>query len=653
MATRHLHLFRRGAVYYWRCRLPARLARSLGRDVLCRSLRTTNPALARRRAKRLSIGVETLADHLDRLAVARRRPPSASDLNKILWDLYFDVIEAGERSRASRALGENPYVAEPPENEEQWDAYPVQPEDRAEGLRGSLQMNDYREAEAVINRMLAERKLAPPPPSEDYRRFLRNAMYTLAAAYDADTELEEGRLPVLRHPLFPAQATDAMSPLHPSARHSRLRISEAADQYLTFKQDSRRTRAATASEQRGFVRLFIDLFGDSVCLQVQRPDASAYRDMLLVMPANYGRGRYQGMKAADCIAVRRDIQQALRREGDIVHVNGWRMTREEATAATSPMSRATINKHLDFFSGLFRWLEQKHFQGLVNPFRDLRFSRSETEADASVRYPWKPDDLAKLFASPVWAGCVDENRRAKQGDRVFEDHRFWVPLIALFSGLREGEICGLGIDDIGWNEAAGCWTITLAGPDGGDARVQGRKHKTAQSRRVVPVHDELIRLGLPRYVEAARAAGHERLFPVLQMSGARQSYAVQFTKWFNRYRDDIGLGGPLRDFHALRHNFTTALDPHLEHDRKLKQRIIGHKTGLDTLDRYWHLDPANLRPLVNQVVHGVDLSHLYPANQPKREMLFHDGSRAEGRRRAAKAIEAKNARKIPREGAAA
>jgi integrase len=584
--------------------------------------------------------------------VARRRLPSDSDLNRILWDLYFDVIEAGERDRASRREGENPYVAEEPQNEEEWNAYPLQPEDRAIHVRGSLQMNSYLEAEKIVNKMLAARGLKEPPPTDDYRRFLRNAMYTLAAAYDADTALEEGELPELRHPLFPAQSTDAISPLHPSARHSRLLISEAVEEYLSYKQTARRTRAATAGEQRGIARLFTALMGDSVCLQVRRQDAAAYREMLLGMPANYGRGRYQGLSPADCIAVRRDIEQALKREGEPVRVNGWKMTREEAEAAACPMARGTINKHLDFFSGLFRWLEEQYFQGLQNPFRGLRFSKADAEADASTRQPWSADDLAALFASPVWRGCIDENRRAKQGERVFEDHRFWVPLIALFSGLRESEICGLAVDDIEWHEGAGCWTITLGEPEGRGSRIGSRRHKNQQSQRVVPVHDELIRLGFERYIRAVREAGHERLFPVLQPTGARQSYGIQFTKWFNRYRADIGLGGPLRDFHALRHNFTTALDPHLKHDRKLKQRIIGHKTGLDTIDRYWHLDPAVLRPLVNKVSHGLDLSHLYPGNQPHRETLFHDGSRAEGRRRAAKAIKAKKARNTAR-GAAA
>lgn len=60
MSTRHLHLARRGAVYYWRARLPQTLRDALGRTSLVVSLRTKEAAPARRRARSISAAIDRL-----------------------------------------------------------------------------------------------------------------------------------------------------------------------------------------------------------------------------------------------------------------------------------------------------------------------------------------------------------------------------------------------------------------------------------------------------------------------------------------------------------------------------------------------------------------------------------------------------------------
>lgn len=47
MSTKHLHLVRRGAIYYWRRRLPSDVGAILKRTHYVRSLRTAEPTLAR------------------------------------------------------------------------------------------------------------------------------------------------------------------------------------------------------------------------------------------------------------------------------------------------------------------------------------------------------------------------------------------------------------------------------------------------------------------------------------------------------------------------------------------------------------------------------------------------------------------------------
>ncbi|MBP1184177.1 hypothetical protein [Methylobacterium sp. PvR107] len=66
---------------------------------------------------------------------------------------------------------------------------------------------------------------------------------------------------------------------------------------------------------------------------------------------------------------------------------------------------------------------------------------------------------------------------------------YWFPLIALFSGARRTEIAQLKIGDIRQGDG-GIWYLDITN-EGADQNL-----KTVSSARSVPVHRELIRLGL-------------------------------------------------------------------------------------------------------------------------------------------------------------
>ena len=83
----------------------------------------------------------------------------------------------------------------------------------------------------------------------------------------------------------------------------------------------------------------------------------------------------------------------------------------------------------------------------------------------------------------------------------------WLPLIALFTGMREAEICQLRAANI--QEEDGITFINVAEQD-------GTKLKTEAAIRKVPVHSELISCGLLEYVEHVRTQGHRQLFPRAQ-----------------------------------------------------------------------------------------------------------------------------------------
>jgi hypothetical protein len=61
---------------------------------------------------------------------------------------------------------------------------------------------------------------------------------------------------------------------------------------------------------------------------------------------------------------------------------------------------------------------------------------------------WQRGDLVRLFKTPVWTGCKSAHRRSVAGPEIIRDEKFWLPLIAVFSGARQEEICQLHVTDV-------------------------------------------------------------------------------------------------------------------------------------------------------------------------------------------------------------
>lgn len=79
MTTGHVHLFRRGAVYQWRRRLPPVIVSILGRSHFSKSLNTSDLKLARIRARRLSAMLDHSLRHLFN-TLSKRQKIGADDV---------------------------------------------------------------------------------------------------------------------------------------------------------------------------------------------------------------------------------------------------------------------------------------------------------------------------------------------------------------------------------------------------------------------------------------------------------------------------------------------------------------------------------------------------------------------------------------------
>jgi hypothetical protein len=106
-----------------------------------------------------------------------------------------------------------------------------------------------------------------------------------------------------------------------------------------------------------------------------------------------------------------------------------------------------------------------------------------------------------------------------------------MPLLALYSGARLGELAPMCADDVKVDPSSGVQFITVIEDE--DA---GRSVKTENSVRAFPIHPELVRIGFLEFVSHRRTAdgSSARLFPLLT-PGSRGGFGEAFSKWFGRY----------------------------------------------------------------------------------------------------------------------
>jgi integrase len=139
----------------------------------------------------------------------------------------------------------------------------------------------------------------------------------------------------------------------------------------------------------------------------------------------------------------------------------------------------------------------------------------------------------------------------------------------------------------------------------------GKQLKSRAAVRRVPLHPVLIGAGFLRHVEEARRNGSVLLFPELdgRRGGPDKRLGAMVTKTFTAYRRFIGQYERGRDFHALRHSFTTALEDAAV-SRQFIDELTGHE-GAGETSRY--VKGASLKVLAeaaSRLDYGFDTAHL-------------------------------------------
>lgn len=210
------------------------------------------------------------------------------------------------------------------------------------------------------------------------------------------------------------------------------------------------------------------------------------------------------------------------------------MQRAKPGELGTPLCVTTVKKLLRLLSAAFQFaVDDKKLKS--NPFGALKFPKA---TDSTKVKAFSAEQLNTIYSSPVYSS---QDRPAGGAGEA----AFWMPLLGLFAGGRETELGQPLLSDIGCEN--GVYFINVT-DDGAQQSL-----KTEASRRRIPLHSTLIKIGLLDYIEWLKKQGETQLFPKLRPD-CKGGLLGNWSKWFNRYLDGIGIDQRGLNYHSFRHS---------------------------------------------------------------------------------------------------
>lgn len=251
-----------------------------------------------------------------------------------------------------------------------------------------------------------------------------------------------------------------------------------------------------------------------------------------------------------------------------------------------PPAAATLEKHRQRLSTFINWARRNKLIA-DNPLHGLVRQKKDVTQDDTGR-PFTQDELKAVFEPNAFSAWSKGSA-----------HRYWVPILALYSGARVTELSQLYVADIETVQGVPGFHI--------NKRFPGQKLKNAGSRRFVPLAQPVLDCGFLSFIEGLKAKGQDRLFPELPNNDGL-GFGRQMSKQFGAYIKKRGITEEGMGMHAFRHTLATRLVA-AKVSKDVIARITGHMREGDVLTRFY-IDEPTLMDRVEALARfrtGVDL----------------------------------------------
>ncbi len=543
-----IHLQRRWYGFCWRRKVPRHLRSRFVKHELVLSLRTSTRTVAVVRARELSGTADKLFD-----AIMTNPTLTSSQIEELARSWFFKIIESWEHRqaqlpqhgtmKAERVPGvsnsDDPRYAAEAKESKWW----------MEQAKSALAGNNFDPDQCVPNSLLKEMGVDLPPGAPERVPLVRALLRAQVEYFRCISAWGIGDFSVKpADPLFQAPSAPHVAPApQPNAepkdpRASSMPLAELAEAFIKTKIRDGEWKPATIKNNPRKLRLFAETLNNKPVDLVTRDDIRDWRDVLTDL--------------------------------DLVS--------------------NTIGLHFRVVASMFNWAKLEGKSTIDSPLRGLA-----PKGDKDTREAFTPNDLKTLFHSPLYTGHWRSDRRERPGDKLVKDHKYWLPLVALHSGLRVEEAAKLTLGDVRVVEGVWCFCIQGA--------------KTAAGNRVVPIHPRLMTLGLLEHRAKVEGEGGKQLWPELK-KGSEGRYSQSFVQWWSGFRKLIDLGREGLVFHSFRHTFISTMQ-NAGVAEGLAGQVVGHATGKTVTYRQYGgklLTPAEKLSLFGHFDFGADLTHLIP-----------------------------------------
>jgi integrase len=209
--------------------------------------------------------------------------------------------------------------------------------------------------------------------------------------------------------------------------------------------------------------------------------------------------------------------------------------------AIERLSYDTAKGYLKFLSNIFEWA-RKLEKIEKNPLSGHDVNNSNKKKRDTKPMPLEAVNL--LFSTQE----MQKNLKARKNE-----HKFWIPLVGLFTGARLGEIVQLTVNDVQQERGVYYFNITNE-PDPTHEAELARSVKTEGSKRKMPIHETLIEIGFLDYYQRLVDAGvASSLFPTCTLG--KKTISDPFSKQFNTILNRLKVKERDIVFHSFRHLF--------------------------------------------------------------------------------------------------
>ena len=545
------HICRIGNRYYYRIRIPKDLLKFFPSGELKKSLKTVSFKSAKALVKVYSFQAERL------FTLVRSGMLTDTQITQLVAEYFHNGLKDAEDYRAGKSFHSVDAVA---------DEIETLGAIHSDAL-DNLVTNNLKAVESSVSVFLEERGISLDTADTDaYQKLCRGILRAQAEMLSVEIERLKGNYQNEYDKRFNSLTAEQAPVNTPESQETGKTLSEAITLHMKEKSLGKKLKPRSRVEYDSVYNLFQDVIAyltgnqDVYVSSLDTDILIRYSETLSQLPANARKSKALRDKSI----------------GEVL----------EAVKGTpiKPISDATKNRNLGLVSSLLKWCVRRGYMKL-NPAEGLGVKESGKASDKREIYT--REDLELLLSAPEF--------KSPDKDRP---ERFWIPLIALYSGMRLEEICQLHTKDIREVEGFPCFDVNENAPD--------KSVKSGAGIRLVPIHPTLIELGFLHYVQ--NHADAPRLWMTLERK--KERYGLDFGKWYGKQvKAKLFTGRDKLNFHSFRHTFIDNL-ARQGVDLKLIKDIVGHSQEDITQGRYTKVHMDLLFDAIKKLDYSIDLSHL-------------------------------------------